>query len=283
MCARISCPVLVVHGTEDQITPQHHGLALAEAIGNASVVLIEGGGHRQDVRDPVRFSQLLREFIHTIHPIDRSMRRWARATHCPRRALYLSSPIGLGDARRDLAISRELRTSHPDLRVDWLTQDPVTRMLELEGEDLHPASRYLVSESAHLERESSGHHLHCLQAWRRMDEILMANFMVVHDVLEEDNYDLLIGDESWETDHYLHENPELKRSPFVWLTDFVGWLPMPDGGERERAISRDYNAEMIEHRRSLSRPLRDRSIFVGNPADIVPEFLRTGMPATCTG
>jgi pimeloyl-ACP methyl ester carboxylesterase/predicted glycosyltransferase len=278
MCARISCPALVVHGTEDQITPQPHGLALAEAIGdNASVVLIEGGGHRQDVRDPVRFSRLLREFIQAVHPVPPPLRCWPRGSHRARRALYLSSPIGLGHARRDLAISRELRTIHPDLQVDWLTQDPVTRMLNLEGEHLHPASRHLVSESAHLESESSGHDLHCFQAWRRMDEILTANFMVVHDVLEEDNYDLLIGDESWETDHYLHENPELKRSPFVWLTDFVGWLPMPDGGERERTISSDYNAEMIEHVARYPR-LRDRSIFVGNPADIVPNSFGQDLP-----
>jgi hypothetical protein len=33
----------------------------------------------------------------------------------------------------------------------------------------------------------------------------------------------------------------------VWLTDFVGWLPMPDGGEREAFLTADYNAEMIEH------------------------------------
>ena len=33
----------------------------------------------------------------------------------------------------------------------------------------------------------------------------------------------------------------------MWLTDFVGWLPMPDGGEREAFVAADYNAEMIEH------------------------------------
>ena len=185
LCTRISCPALIVQGAEDQVTPQHHGLALAEAIGpNASVVLIDGGGHRPDVRDPVKFSQLLREFVRTVHPAPLP-RRWSRATHRGRRALYLSSPIGLGHAQRDLAIVRELRACHPDLRVEWLTQDPVTRMLDLEGEYLHPASRHLVSESAHLESESAGHDLHCFQAWRRMDEILTANFMVLHDVLED--------------------------------------------------------------------------------------------------
>jgi pimeloyl-ACP methyl ester carboxylesterase/predicted glycosyltransferase len=269
LCARISNPVLVIQGSEDLITPQHHGLALAEAIGdNASVVQIDGGGHRTDVRDPVAFSLLLREFIQTVHPTPRPRRCWSRGSHRPRRVLYLSSPIGLGHARRDITIARELRAIHPDLRVDWLTQDPVTRMLELEGEYLHPASRHLVSESAHLESESAGHDLHCFQAWRRMDEILAANFMTLYDVLDDEHYDLVIGDESWETDHYLHENPELKRAAFVWLTDFVGWLPMPDGGEPEGELTADYNAEMIEHIARYPR-LRDRSIFVGNPADIV--------------
>ena len=43
----------------------------------------------------------------------------------------------------------------------------------------------------------------------------------------------MIGDEAWDVDYYWHENPELKRGQNVWLTDFVGYLPMPDGGERE--------------------------------------------------
>jgi pimeloyl-ACP methyl ester carboxylesterase/predicted glycosyltransferase len=278
LCACISCPTLVVQGTEDNVTPQHHGLALAEAIGpNASVVLLDGGGHRPDVRDPVKFSLLLREFVRTIHPTALPRRRWSRATQRGRRALYLSSPIGLGHAQRDLAIARELRASYPDLCVEWLTQDPVTRMLDLEGEYLHPASQHLVSESAHLESESAGHDLHCFQAWRRMDEILAANFMVLHDVLEDDQYDMIIADESWEADHYLHENPELKRATFVWLTDFVGWLPMPDGGERECALTTDYNAEMIEHIARYPR-VRDRSIFVGSPADIVSDSFGSDLP-----
>ena len=80
-----------------------------------------------------------------------------------------------------------------------------------------------------------------------MDEILVANFMVFDDLLDEEPYDLVVGDEAWEVDHFLHENPELKRTAFAWMTDFVGWLPMPDGGEREAALTADYNAEMVEH------------------------------------
>ena len=102
----------------------------------------------------------------------------------PTRALYLSSPIGLGHARRDLAIAQELRRVHPDLQIDWLAQHPVTRVLEDAGERVHPASAWLASESAHIEYESGEHDLHAFQAIRRMDEILVNNFMVFHDVVE---------------------------------------------------------------------------------------------------
>jgi hypothetical protein len=115
------------------------------------------------------------------------------------------------------------------------------------------------------------------QAIRRMDEILLANFMVFHDVVREEDYDLWIGDEAWELDYYLHENPEQKRAAYAWLTDFVGWLPMPAGGEREAFLTADYNAEMIEHIARFPR-VRDRAIFVGDPDDIVPDAFGQGLP-----
>ena len=46
-----------------------------------------------------------------------------------------------------------------------------------------------------------------------MDEILVTNFMVFDDLVEEEQYDLVVADEAWDVDHFLHENPELKRAP----------------------------------------------------------------------
>jgi predicted glycosyltransferase len=204
-------------------------------------------------------------------------RTWVRAQRRPRRALFLSSPIGLGHARRDVAIAQELRALHPDLQIDWLAQHPVTRVLADAGETIHPASAWLANESAHIEDESADHDLHAFQAIRRMDEILVNNFHVFNDVVDETYYDLVIGDEAWDVDYFLHENPELKRFAFAWLTDFVGWLPMPAGGEAEAELTADYNAEMLEQRARYRR-LRDRSIFVGNPDDIVDASFGPGLP-----
>ncbi|HEY7971145.1 MAG TPA: glycosyltransferase [Candidatus Limnocylindrales bacterium] len=203
--------------------------------------------------------------------------RWTRSLARRRRALYISSPIGLGHAMRDVGIADELRKLRPDLEIDWLAQHPVTAVLETRGERIHPLSAELASESAHITSESSEHDLNAFEAIRRMDEILVANFMVFHDAVEEGEYDLVIGDEAWDIDHYLHENPEIKRTAFAWMTDFVGWLPMPSGGEREAFLTADYNAEMIEHVERFPR-IRDRAIFVGEPDDIVPDDFGPGLP-----
>jgi pimeloyl-ACP methyl ester carboxylesterase len=216
----VRCPVLIIQGTHDAITGVSRGVGLAEATGG-ELVLLEGSGHGPHVRDPVKVNLLLRDFL--VRP--RSASKWTRGRSRRKRALYISSPIGLGHAQRDVAIADELRKLHPDLGIDWLAQHPVTRVLEERGERVHPASRFLANESTHIESESAEHDLHCFQAIRRMDEILLANFMVFHDLVSDEDYDLWIGDEAWELDYYLHENPDQKRASYVWMTDFVGWLP----------------------------------------------------------
>ena len=274
LCSRIGCPVLVIQGSEDRIVAPGAAAELAR-LSHGRLVTLDGSGHAPHVRDPIKVNELIRTFVAGPEP---PAQRWSRGRVRRRRALFLSSPIGLGHAQRDVAIARELRRLHPDLEIDWLAQHPVTRVLEAGGERIHPASAELASESGHIESEAGEHDLHCFGAWRRMDEILIANFMVFRDLVREETYDLWIGDESWELDYYLHENPELKTAAYAWLTDFVGWLPMPDGGEREIALTADYNAEMIDHIARYPR-IRDRAIFVGNPADIVPNTFGPGLPS----
>jgi pimeloyl-ACP methyl ester carboxylesterase/predicted glycosyltransferase len=269
---RVRCPVLVIHGDEDAIRPHAAGAAMAEVTGGRLVTL-EGAGHMPHARDPVKVNLLLRDFAAPPPP----QAGWVRGRRRRKRALYISSPIGLGHAQRDVAIAKQLRKLVPDLEIDWLAQHPVTKVLEGEGERVHPASAYLANESGHIESESAEHDLHCFQAWRRMDEILISNFMVFHDVVRDEDYDLWIGDEAWELDYYLHENPEQKRAAYAWLTDFVGWLPMPDGGEREAFLTADYNAEMIEHIARYPR-VRDRALFVGDREDVVGDAFGPDLP-----
>jgi pimeloyl-ACP methyl ester carboxylesterase/predicted glycosyltransferase len=273
---RVHVPTLIIHGDADRIRP----LALAErahaAIAGSTLVVFAGTGHGPGARQPVRTNLLLRDFFQG-GPVP-PRRTWQRALARPKRALFISSPIGLGHALRDVAIADALRAQRPDVEIHWLAQDPVTRVLDARGETIHPASRHLAGESAHIESEAGEHDLRVFQAWREMDEILLANFMVLHDVLEAAPYDLVIGDEAWETDYYWHENPELKRAAYAWLTDFVGWVPLDGPGSREAALTADYNAEMIEHIARFPR-VRDRAIFVGNVDDVVDLPFGPGLPS----
>ena len=273
LAERIQCPVLVIHGTEDEITPYADGKALAKITGGR-LETVEGAGHLPHARKPVQVNLALREFV---EGVPRRRDPTVHRSGGRKRALYISSPVGLGHAQRDVAIARELRKLVDGLEIDWLAQDPVTRVLAKEGERIHPASEHLANESNHIESESAEHDLHCFQAIRRMDEILINNFMVFHDLVREDRYDLWVGDEAWELDYFLHENPREKRTRYAWMTDFVGWLPMPDGGEHEAYLTSDYNAQMVEHIDGHPN-LRDRAVFVGNPDDIVDERLGPDLP-----
>ena len=273
----ITCPNLVIHGDHDAIAPLHRGATLAEVLG-VELQVIAGGGHCPQARRPVPVNRMIVDFASQFAQQQTPPEAPRRGSAPRPKVLYLSSPIGLGHARRDLAIADELRALVPGAEIHWLAQDPVTRVFDARGERIHPASALLANESAHIEDLADEHDLHVFEAMRQMDEILVANFMAFLDVVETEHFDLVVGDEAWEVDHFLHEEPSIKRTRFAWLTDFVGYVPMPAGGEREAMVAADYNAEMLGHIEHHPR-VRDRSIFVGDPVDIVDLPFGPGLPS----
>lgn len=273
--AAIACPVLQLHGDADEITPLEAGRKVAE-LARAQLLVVPGSGHGPHLRYPLQANTAIRQFLASHGLAPTRPQRPRRRKPSPS-VLYISSPIGLGHARRDLAVVRALREARPGLSVDWLAQDPVTRFLAAADERLHPASAQLASESRHIEDEAGEHDLNVFQALRRMDEILVRNFRVFQSVVEDGGYDLVVADEGWEVDHFWHEHPELKRTRLAWLTDFVGFAPMPQGGEAEAALTADYNAEMVAH--VEGRPsVRDRAIYVGNLSEVVDDSLGADLP-----
>lgn len=273
--AAISCSVLLMHGDADEIVPITAGRKVAELC-RADLQEIPGAGHGPHLRQPALINSAVRSFL-AKHHVLASREQGRRSSPDRPRILYLSSPIGLGHVRRDLAVARALRADRPDLQIDWLAQDPVTRMLQHANEHCLPASARLASESRHIETQASEHDLDVFEALRRMDEILVRNFRVFQDVVEGTAYDLIVADEGWEVDHFWHEHPHMKRSPFVWMTDFVGFAATRPEDVRETFLTADYNAEMVGQI-ERSPGVRDRAIFVGNPADVVDDSLGPNLP-----
>jgi pimeloyl-ACP methyl ester carboxylesterase/predicted glycosyltransferase len=270
---RVQCPTLVIHGDDDHRVPHANGETIAALVPGARLLTIGGGGHLTQARDPVAFCRALRDFVHP----GPARATWVRGMARKRRALFVSSAIGLGHVQRDLAIAREMRALQPDLEIDWFTVHPASSYLVREGERLHPTTARLANESRHVEALAGEHDLQAFFALRTMDEVMARNFLIFNELLEAEHYDIVIGDEAWEVDYLYHENPELKRQPFVFLTDFVGCLPMEEGNEREAMLCADRNADDIEH--AARYPwIRDRAIFVGNPEDVPALPFGPGLP-----
>ena len=270
---QVRCPTLVIHGDDDRRVPYADGERIAALVPGARLLTIGGGGHLLQARDPVAFSRAVRDFVGP----GPARSTWVRGMARRRRVLFISSAIGLGHVQRDLAIAREMRKLQPELNIDWFTVHPASTYLEREGERLHPITKRLANESRHFESMAGEHDLQAFFALRTMDEVMARNFLTFTDLVESEHYDIVIGDEAWEVDYHYHENPELKRQPFVFLTDFVGCLPMEEGNAREAYLCADRNADDIEH---IARYpwIRDRAIFVGNPEDAPDLPFGPGLP-----
>src|SRR3990170_3622407 len=152
------------------------------------------------------------------------------------------------------------------------------RVGEQWGERLHPATRRLLNDSAHIEGWAGDHELHAFNALWDMDENMAANFMTFADVVERERYDLWVSDEGLDLDYYLHENPDLKRAPYVFLTDFIGMLPMRDDpGSTEFVRCREKNAENVDHLK-VHPDVRDLSLLVGDAEDVLDRPFGPDLP-----
>jgi pimeloyl-ACP methyl ester carboxylesterase/UDP:flavonoid glycosyltransferase YjiC (YdhE family) len=284
---QVRVPTLLIHGTRDPIVPYAHGKRFAEAVPGATLVTFEGGGHSLPGREAAKVNRLIRDFVldrpvasHVVPPTAerRPPARPARRSS-ERRILWLTSPWGLGHVQRDVALAQRLRELYPDAVIDFIAGEPARRVVEVTGERLHPATDLLLNEAAHAESwASADHELHAFNALWDMDEIMSANFMTFADVVEDEHYDLWVGDEGWDLDYFLHENPDLKTAPYVFLTDFIGMLPMrEDPGSVEFRRVWEKNAENIDHLR-LHPDVRDLSILVGDEEDVLDRPFGPDLP-----
>ena len=164
--------------------------------------------------------------------------------------------------RRDIAIAAALNTLRPDVRVEWLAPPSTHAELTAHGATLHPASVGLLggptANAASLSYDE----------WRRHDEARLVDFMIFAEVVDLEAVDLVIADGAWQVDNYLHENPELKRFAYVWLTDRSGMATRAGRGRVRGAQLRiDANAAMVDLVGRYPR-LRDLAFFLGGPEDL---------------
>src|SRR5918994_670973 len=184
------------------------------------------------------------------------------------RVLFISGSIGLGHARRDLAIARELRRLNPGVEIVWLVGEPASHVIAEAGETLLPESAAYGDETAVAEVAAGGFSLNLLgrfalraqSAWKQA----VATF---EEVSARHPYDLLVGDETYEIDAALDKRPELKKAPFVMIYDFVG-LDAMSRNPLERLMV--YRGNWIWGGGHKGKPpiQQDLTLFIGEPEDV---------------
>jgi len=190
--------------TTTRSSPHARGKLVAELTG-AEFVTIADGGHNPLGRVPAKCNALINDFL------DRRLGLAApkapvRRAPGRRRCSIFPRPSASGTAAATSPSPRIAPAASPPA-CRLAGAGSVTRLLEKSGERIHPLSARLASESRHIEEEAGEHDLNASRRSARMDELLIANFMIFQDAVDAGGYDLVVADEAWDIDHYWHSIP----------------------------------------------------------------------------
>lgn len=185
-----------------------------------------------------------------------------------KKILFISGSIGLGHVVRDLAIARELRRMRPDADISWIAGPTAGRILLDAGESLLPEAGQWGDENAPAEKASSAKTF-----GMNIPRYLMAarkewknNIEVFKRLMAGADFDLIIGDETYEIARALKKNPAIKKAPFLAIYDFIG-LEAMTGNPLERLAVYFWNRVWSKGYRKASRTI-NAVLFVGEFEDI---------------
>jgi 3-oxoadipate enol-lactonase len=66
MLAEINCPVLIIHGIDDQLISQKEAELMNHKISNSQLVKIPDAGHLPNLEQPEMYNQTIRDFLNTL-------------------------------------------------------------------------------------------------------------------------------------------------------------------------------------------------------------------------
>ncbi|MFF2137422.1 alpha/beta fold hydrolase [Streptomyces sp. NPDC058193] len=98
-------PTLLLWGSRDSVVPVDHAYGAHAAMPGSRLEIFEGAGHFPFHTDPVRFRDLVEDFMSTTAPADWSQERWREFL----RAGRPGSKDGTPDPAFDRAVDRDLR------------------------------------------------------------------------------------------------------------------------------------------------------------------------------
>ena len=139
-----------------------------------------------------------------------------------KKILYVSGSIGLGHVTRDLAIAGQLRKQYPDVELSWLASDTAAIPLKEAGEKLLLEADMYADVNFSAEKAARGFGMNLLKYGRKVRRQFSRNVKILKQIVAKEQFDLVVGDETYELAIALAIKHILIKAPFVMIYDFLG-------------------------------------------------------------
>ncbi len=186
-----------------------------------------------------------------------------------KKVLFISGSIGLGHVGRDIEIVRALRKIEPTVEVSWLADDPASMILEQTGEKLLPEVKVWAHANAKMNSSAEGYKANLVKWIMSMRKDWKANAQIVAKLVEEEHFDLVVGDEAYEVLIERTMNPGFRNFPFVMIYDCIGIDRVTQN--LMDAIGTYMINRLWAKGLQAGKPVADRSLFIGEVEDVADQ------------
>jgi len=193
-----------------------------------------------------------------------------------KKVLFVSGSIGLGHVTRDLSIAAELRRQNPNIELSWLAAPPASSVIKNAGEILLPENDLYANDNIPAEQSAVNSGLNLLKYLFRARNDWKHNAEIFKKVISHKNFDLIIGDETYEVLVALLEKRIVLEAPFVIIYDFLGLDAMSDN-IIERLGTYFWNWKWSQDYKVITTG-KNVALFVGELEDIQDKKFGAFMP-----
>jgi UDP-N-acetylglucosamine:LPS N-acetylglucosamine transferase len=140
--------------------------------------------------------------------------------------LFLSWQGGLGHVTRDLAIVKELHRQNPKIRVSWMAHPLASQQIQQAGETLLPESKLGADYNQAGVSAYDNFRFNLMKYVKLGQKNRNQNIDMFRQVIAKYDFDLVIGDESYEIMQALCKGQIQLKPRLVMIEDFVGYEAM---------------------------------------------------------
>ena len=139
-----------------------------------------------------------------------------------KRILFISWQGAMGHVTRDLAVVKELHQIDPDLDVYWVAHPLGAKLLMEAGEKLLSESERVEDYNLVAVQATEKFGLNIMKYIQMYQEPSRKNAELVNDLIQKYDFDLIVGDEIYETLVAFSEGKIQLNCPIIMIEDFIG-------------------------------------------------------------